>query len=123
MNGNSSSRKIVSQRTVLCVVDRSHLRGCRSSFGTAPLQLRFPRERVGGELNGRLAMTFRAYSGPRGSVAISSLDKHRLLYKEFDTLDGALAWAGHPNRSGRPPLLTEGDDGTSLGKREIAGAL
>jgi hypothetical protein len=68
-------------------------------------------------------MTFRAYSGPRGSEAISALDKHRLLYKEFDTLDGALAWARHANHSGRVALLIEGDDGTSLGKREIAGAL
>ena len=36
---------------------------------------------------------FRVYSGPRGSERISALDKERMLYKEFDSLDGALAWA------------------------------
>jgi len=77
----------------------------------------------GFKLNGRLAMTYRAYSGPRGSEAISALDKDRLLYKEFNTLDGALAWARHANNSGRIALLIEGDDGTHLSKREIAGAL
>jgi hypothetical protein len=68
-------------------------------------------------------MTYRAYSGPRGSEAITALVKDRLLYKEFDTLDGALAWARRSYHSGRVALLIEGDDGTSLGKREIAGAL
>jgi len=67
---------------------------------------------------------FRTYSGPRGSDAISPLEKDRLLYKEFDTLDGALAWARHVNAdANRVALLIEGDDGTHLGKREIAGAL
>jgi hypothetical protein len=68
-------------------------------------------------------MTYRAYSGPRGSEVIPALEKDRLLYKEFDTLDGALAWARHANKSGRVALLIEGDDGTRLDKREIAGAL
>ena len=62
-------------------------------------------------------MTYRTYSGPRGSQAIAPLEKDRLLYKEFDTLDSALAWARHVNDGGR------GDDGTCLGKQEIAGAL
>jgi hypothetical protein len=67
---------------------------------------------------------FRTYSGPRGSEMISPLEKDRLLYKEFDTLDGALAWARHVNADGsRVALLIEGDDGTRLGKRDIAGAL
>jgi hypothetical protein len=70
-----------------------------------------------------MAMTYRAYSGPRGSEAVSALEKDKLLYKEFDTLDGALAWARHANNSGRVALLIEGDDGTQLGRREIAGAL
>ena len=65
-------------------------------------------------------MTYRTYSGPRGSQAIAPLDKDRLLYKEFDTLDAALAWARH---GGRVALLIEGDDGTCLGKQDIAGAL
>jgi len=65
-------------------------------------------------------MAYRAYSGPRGSEDISPLEKDKLLYKEFGTLDDALAWARHINGSGRVALLIEGDDGTSLGRREIA---
>jgi len=53
-------------------------------------------------------MTYRTYSGPRGSQAI---------------VDAALAWARHVNDSGRVALLIEGDDGTCLGKQDIAGAL
>jgi hypothetical protein len=68
-------------------------------------------------------MTYRIYSGPRGSQAIAPLEKDRLLYKEFDTLDGALSWARHVNDGGRVTLLIERDDGTHLGKQEIAGAL
>jgi antibiotic biosynthesis monooxygenase (ABM) superfamily enzyme len=40
-------------------------------------------------------MTYRAYSGPRGSESIAPREKDRLLNKEFDTLDTALAWARH----------------------------
>jgi hypothetical protein len=68
-------------------------------------------------------MTYRTYSGPRGSETISPLDKDRLLYKEFDNLDSALAWARHVNAGGRVALLIEGDDGTRLSKQEIASAL
>jgi hypothetical protein len=68
-------------------------------------------------------MTYRAYSGPPGSQAISPLQKDRLLFKEFDRLDEAMSWARHVNASGRIPLLIEGDDGTQLGRREIAAAL
>jgi hypothetical protein len=68
-------------------------------------------------------MTHRVYSGPRGSAAISPLDKDRMLFKEFDTLDAALAWARHLTASGRVPLRIEGDDGTRLDKQEIAAAL
>jgi hypothetical protein len=68
-------------------------------------------------------MTYRAYSGPQGSEAISPLEKDRLLYKEFDRLDDAMAWARHINAGGRVALLIEGDDGTHLGRREIAAAL
>ena len=32
-------------------------------------------------------MGYRAYSGPRGASAVSALEKERLLYKEFATLD------------------------------------
>jgi hypothetical protein len=68
-------------------------------------------------------MTYRTYSGPRGSETISPLDKDRLLYKEFDNLDSALVWARHVNAGGRVALLIEGDDGTRLSKQEIASAL
>jgi hypothetical protein len=68
-------------------------------------------------------MRFRAYSGPRGSAAISAFDKERLPFKEFETLDGALVWSRFLGESGRTPLLIEGDDGTSLRKEEIAAAL
>jgi hypothetical protein len=68
-------------------------------------------------------MTYRVYSGPPGSEAVPTLQKDRLLYKELDTLDQAFAWARHTNNSGRVALLIEGDDGTQLDKREIAGAL
>src|SRR6202043_1383630 len=65
-------------------------------------------------------MRYRVYSGPRGSAAISALDKERMLFKEFDALDGALGWARHLAGSGRVPLLIEGDDGTRLDKQAIA---
>jgi hypothetical protein len=68
-------------------------------------------------------MTYRAYSAPRGSADIAPLQKDQLLYKEFDTLDGALAWARPVNAGRRVTLLMEGDDGTRLAKQEIAGVL
>jgi hypothetical protein len=46
-----------------------------------------------------------------------------MLFKEFDTLDAALAWARHLAASGRVPLLIEDDDGTRLDKQAIAAAL
>jgi len=54
---------------------------------------------------------------------VSPLEKERLLFKEFDTLDGALAWARHLDESGRVALSIDGDDGTSLSKQDIAAAL
>ena len=68
-------------------------------------------------------MTFRVYSGPRGSTALPALEKDRQLFKEFTALDDAMAWARHVNESGRVTLLIEGDDGTHLDKIEIAAAL
>jgi len=68
-------------------------------------------------------MTYRVYSGPRGSEAISPLEKDRHLYKEFSALDEAMSWAGHLDKSGRVALLIEGDDGTRLTKQQIAAAL
>jgi len=68
-------------------------------------------------------MTYRVYSGPRGSEAISPLEKDRYLFKEFSSLDEALGWARHINGGGRVALLIEGDDGTRLTKQQIAAAL
>ena len=68
-------------------------------------------------------MTYRVYSGPRGSEAISPLEKDRYLYKEFNMLDEALGWARHINAGGRVALLIEGDDGTRLNKQQIAATL
>jgi hypothetical protein len=68
-------------------------------------------------------MTFRVYSGPRGSQSISPLEKDRHLYKEFSLLDEAMSWARHINDSGRVALLIEGDDGTRLTKQQIVTAL
>jgi hypothetical protein len=68
-------------------------------------------------------MSDRVYSGPRGSDAISPLEKDRHLFKEFGLLDEAMNWARHVNNSGRVTLLIEGDDGTRLTKQQIVTAL
>jgi len=68
-------------------------------------------------------MTYRVYSGPQGSAEISPIEKSQLLFKEFNALDEALSWARHVERSGRIPLLIEGDDGTCMNRRAIVEAL
>lgn len=68
-------------------------------------------------------MTYRVYSGPKGTPAFSAIEKSQMLYKEFSALDEALAWAGHVDKSGRVVLMIEGDDGTRLDRREIGAAL
>ena len=68
-------------------------------------------------------MTYRVYSGPRGSESISPAEKDRHLYKEFGVLDEAMSWARHINKRGRVALLIEGDDGTRLTKQQIAATL
>ena len=68
-------------------------------------------------------MRYRVYSGPRGSEAISPLEKDRWLFKEFTGLDDALAWAHHVGQQGGTALLIEGDDGTVMSKYDIASAL
>jgi hypothetical protein len=65
-------------------------------------------------------MTYRVYSGPRGSESISPIEKDRHLFKEFGVLDEAMNWAKHINNRGRVALLVEGDDGTRLTKQQIA---
>ena len=67
-----------------------------------------------------ITMTYRVYSGPRGSERVRRLDKDHLLFKEFGALDEAVSWARHVNEGGRVALLIEGDDGTHLTASEIA---
>jgi len=68
-------------------------------------------------------MQYRVYSGPRGSAAISGVDRDRLLYKEYPTLDEAFGWARHVHDRGGVVLLIEGDDGTRLSRLDVAEAL
>jgi hypothetical protein len=68
-------------------------------------------------------MTYRVYSGPPGTESVPAMEKTRWLYKEFGLLDEALGWARHVNQAGRVALLIEGDDGTSLSKKDISAAL
>lgn len=68
-------------------------------------------------------MSYRVYSGPPGSPDISPFAKSQALFKQFNVLDEALAWARHVAQSGRVPLLIEGDDGTRMDRRDIGAAL
>jgi len=68
-------------------------------------------------------MRYRVYVGPAGTETLPPLHKDQFLFKEFTSLDDAFGWARHVNRSGRVTLAIDGDDGTNLGKREIASAL
>ncbi len=68
-------------------------------------------------------MTYRVYSGPKGSGEISPLAKEQMLFKEFTALDDALSWARHVEQTGRVPLLLEGDDGTRMDRRAIGEAV
>src|SRR3569833_385797 len=71
----------------------------------------------------RVTMSYRVYSGPKGSADISPMNKAQALFKQFDALDEALAWARHVGQSGRVALLLEGDDGTRMDRREIGAAI
>lgn len=68
-------------------------------------------------------MTYRVYSNPKGAPDPSPLEKQRMLYKEFMSIDEALWWATHLQRHGRVALSIEGDDGTQLDRREIGEAI
>jgi hypothetical protein len=71
----------------------------------------------------RFVMTYRVYSGPKGSADLSPLEKSQMLFKQLHTLDEALSWARHVEHTGRVPLLIEGDDGTGMDRRAIVDAL
>ncbi len=68
-------------------------------------------------------MTYRVYSGPKGSAEVTPIEKSQLLFKQFNVLDEALSWARHVERTGRIPLLIEGDDGTRMNRRALIDAL
>jgi hypothetical protein len=68
-------------------------------------------------------MTYRVYSGPKGSADVSAFEKSQMLFKELATLDEALSWARHVEHTGRTPLFIEGDDGTRMNRRTIVNAL
>ena len=68
-------------------------------------------------------MTFKVYSGPAGTDAVSPIHKDRMLFKEFWSFDEALSWASHIKETGRVAFLIEDDTGKTLGKREIAAAI
>jgi hypothetical protein len=70
-----------------------------------------------------LPMRYRVYSGPKGSGEISPITRQTMLFKEFAALDDALSWARQVEKTGRVPLLIEGDDGTRMNRRAIADAL
>ncbi|MCW5691482.1 MAG: hypothetical protein KIT48_03880 [Pseudolabrys sp.] len=68
-------------------------------------------------------MTYRVYSGPKGAPDPSPIEKQKMLYKEFVSLDEALWWANHLSRRDRVALSIEGDDGTRLDRRAIGAAI
>ena len=68
-------------------------------------------------------MRFRVFIGPPGAEQIPPLEKDQYLFKEFASLDEAFSWARHVNKSGRVTLLIDGDDGTHIGRHEVAAAL
>jgi hypothetical protein len=68
-------------------------------------------------------MTYKVFTGAPGAEAISPVEKDRWLFKEFTSLDEALAWAHGVKQRGAVPLLIEGDDGTRLDKYQVATAL
>lgn len=68
-------------------------------------------------------MQFRVYSGPQGTESVRPIERGKLLFKAFGSLDEALGWAHHLDVSGHVALLIEGDDGTSLSRQEIVALL
>jgi hypothetical protein len=68
-------------------------------------------------------MTFKVYSGPMGTDAVSPIAKDRMLFKEFASLDEALSWASHVKDTGRVAVRIEDETGRTFDKREIAAAL
>ena len=68
-------------------------------------------------------MTYRAYYGTSASDQVPALQKDRWPFREFTDLDQALQWATSVAGKGTAVLAIDGDDGTMLGRQEIAAAL
>jgi hypothetical protein len=68
-------------------------------------------------------MAYRVYSGLQGADGFRAVEKDRMLFKEFSSLDEAMSWARHLDGTGHTALLIEGDDGSRLDKQEIVAAL
>jgi hypothetical protein len=68
-------------------------------------------------------MTFKVYSGPAGTDAVSAIHRDRMLFKELPNFDEALSWASHIKDTGRVAVLIEDETGRTFSKREIAAAL
>ena len=47
-------------------------------------------------------MRYRVYSGPRGSAELAPLEKEKMLFKEFEHLDAALAPGASAPTDGDP---------------------
>ena len=52
-------------------------------------------------------MPFRVYSGPKGAEDVSAIDKEQMLFKELGSLDDALLWARHVERTGASRCLSK----------------
>src|ERR1051326_5046529 len=77
----------------------------------------------GSSLARRPDMTYRVYSGPRGSETVPPLEKDSWLYKEFALLDEAMSWARHVNKGEGVALLVEGGGGAGRGGQHAGGLL
>jgi hypothetical protein len=97
-------------------------RACRLCAGDRSLRLR-RWSLLGLGAKGASVMTFKVYSGPAGTDAVSPIQKDRMLFKEFPNFDEALSWASHIRDTGRIAVLIEEETGRTFNKREIAAAL
>src|SRR5262249_37800367 len=71
----------------------------------------------------KVVMTYRGYCGASQSPTPGPLERSRLPFREFNSLDDALGWAHRIRQHGSVAFLIEGDDGTRLFKTDIASAL
>ena len=63
---------------------------------------------------------YKAYFGPPGCGFPTPLEKERWPFRSFTTLTEALIWAERAAKSGSAVIAIDGDDGTQLGRSDIA---